>query len=48
VAAFEDWSLPGDVSFDLVFAASAWHWIDPNIGYRKAARSPVGGGRSST
>jgi SAM-dependent methyltransferase len=39
VAAFEDWPLPSDVSFDLVFAASAWHWIDPAIGYRKAAEA---------
>lgn len=44
VAAFEDWPLPSDVSFDLVFAASAWHWIDPNIGYRKAAEAVKEGG----
>lgn len=23
-------------SFDLVFAATAWHWIDPEVRYRKA------------
>jgi SAM-dependent methyltransferase len=44
VVAFEDWSLPSGVSFDLVFAASAWHWIDPNIGYRKAAEALRDGG----
>jgi SAM-dependent methyltransferase len=44
VAAFEDRPLPSDVSFDLVFAASAWHWIDPNIGYRKAAEALRDGG----
>jgi SAM-dependent methyltransferase len=33
---FEDAELePG--SFDLVVSASAWHWVDPDIGYRKAA-----------
>lgn len=36
-AAFEEWEgEPG--SFDLVFAATAWHWIDPEVGYPKAHR----------
>ena len=44
VAAFEDWPLPSNTSFDLVFAASAWHWIDPDVGYRKAAEALKDGG----
>jgi SAM-dependent methyltransferase len=33
-ARFEDWTVVGD--FDLVFAATAWHWIDPKTKYKKA------------
>lgn len=37
VAEFEDWQRePG--TFDLVYAATAWHWLDPAIRYRKAHR----------
>jgi SAM-dependent methyltransferase len=37
VAPFESWD--GEAaSFDLVFAATAWHWIDPAIRYAKAHR----------
>jgi SAM-dependent methyltransferase len=37
VAGFEDWEgEPG--AFDLVYAATAWHWLDPAIRYRKAHR----------
>jgi hypothetical protein len=33
---FEDW-LPGPgEQFDLVFAATAWNWIDPAIRYLRA------------
>jgi SAM-dependent methyltransferase len=35
VASFEDWQGEPE-SFDLVFAATAWHWIDPELRYRKA------------
>ncbi|HEX2461643.1 MAG TPA: class I SAM-dependent methyltransferase [Vicinamibacterales bacterium] len=35
VAPFEAWKgQPG--SFDLVYAANSWHWLDPVIRYRKA------------
>jgi SAM-dependent methyltransferase len=35
VAPFERWDgTPG--SFDLVYAATAWHWIDPAVRYAKA------------
>jgi SAM-dependent methyltransferase len=37
VAAFEDWEAQ-DAEFDLVMAATAWHWVPPEIGYLKAAR----------
>ncbi len=35
VSAFEQTDLPAN-SFDLVFAAQTFHWIDPEIGYKKA------------
>jgi SAM-dependent methyltransferase len=35
VAPFEVWESERD-QFDLVYAATAWHWIDPAIRYRKA------------
>jgi SAM-dependent methyltransferase len=36
-ATFEDWLINGD-AFDLVFAAQAFHWIDPAVRFAKAAR----------
>src|SRR5204862_6714831 len=30
-ARFEDWRPPHPAPFDLVFAATAWHWIDPDV-----------------
>lgn len=33
---FETWPPPGGVPFDLVFSATAWHWIDPAVKYRRA------------
>jgi SAM-dependent methyltransferase len=34
---FEDFVLPhGAAPFDLVFAATSWHWIDPAVSYEKA------------
>ena len=37
VAEFEDWEgEPG--TFDLVYAATAWHWLDPAIRFRRAHR----------
>jgi SAM-dependent methyltransferase len=36
-ADFETWQPPAGESFGLVFAATAWHWIDPAVKYRKAA-----------
>jgi SAM-dependent methyltransferase len=36
VASFETWTPPPGSRFDLVFSAQAWHWVDPQVGYRKA------------
>jgi SAM-dependent methyltransferase len=33
---FEDWPLQAG-SFDLVASATAWHWVDPGVGFSKAA-----------
>jgi SAM-dependent methyltransferase len=35
-ARFEDWTPVGE-PFAMVFAATAWHWVDPTVRYRKAA-----------
>lgn len=35
-ARFEDWE-PNGAVFDLVFAATAWHWVDPEVRYPLAA-----------
>lgn len=34
-AEFERWQ-PAESGFDLVFAATAWHWIDPSVKYERA------------
>lgn len=34
--AFENWDPPAAEPFDLVFAATAWHWLDPAVRYRRA------------
>ncbi|HET6867991.1 MAG TPA: class I SAM-dependent methyltransferase [Solirubrobacteraceae bacterium] len=34
---FERWD-PAGREFRLVFAAQAWHWVDPAVGFAKAAR----------
>ena len=33
---FEDW-VPGAEPYDMVVAATAWHWVDPAVRYHKAA-----------
>ena len=38
VGAFEEWPLP-EAAFDLAVSASAWHWIDPAVGYARVARA---------
>ena len=36
-ADFETWRPAAGETYGLVFAATAWHWIDPAVKYRKAA-----------
>jgi SAM-dependent methyltransferase len=33
---FEEWTLPEEELFDLVYAATAWHWVDPDVRYLRA------------
>ena len=35
VAAFEQWR-GESAGFDLVYAATAWHWLEPDVRYRRA------------
>lgn len=43
-SSFEDWSPAPGTRFDLVYAATAWHWVDPRVRYAKAAALlPPGG-----
>jgi SAM-dependent methyltransferase len=43
-ARFEDW-VPSVRGVDLVCSGQAWHWVDPAIGYSKAAEVLRSGGR---
>lgn len=43
-ADFHEWEPERDGAFDLVLAASSWHWIDPAVGYPKARRALHRGG----
>jgi protein-L-isoaspartate O-methyltransferase len=36
-SAFETWEPPVGVRFDLVAAATSWHWIDAEVRYRTSA-----------
>ncbi len=33
--AFESWP-PADHTYDLVYAATSWHWVDPDVRYQRA------------
>ncbi|GAA1035330.1 class I SAM-dependent methyltransferase [Virgisporangium ochraceum] len=46
-AAFEDWPLP-DEPFDVVFSATAFHWIDPAVRVSKSADALRPGGLLAT
>jgi SAM-dependent methyltransferase len=35
-ASFEEWD-PRGKTFNMVFAATSWHWVDPRVRYAKAA-----------
>lgn len=46
-AAFEDWPLP-DEPFDVVFSATAFHWVDPAVRVAKSADALRPGGVLAT
>ena len=46
-AAFEEWPLPAE-RFDLVLAATAFHWIDPSVRVDKVAEALRPGGSLAT
>lgn len=46
-AAFEGWPLPGE-PFDVVFSATAFHWIDPAVRVSKSADAVRPGGLLAT
>lgn len=41
---FDDWQPPHPASFELVFAATAWHWLNPDTKYRRAWQALRPGG----
>jgi SAM-dependent methyltransferase len=41
---FEEWARPMGAQFDLVFAATAWQWVDPAVRYQKAWEALRAGG----
>jgi SAM-dependent methyltransferase len=43
-ARLEECAPPHGQSFDLVFAATAWHWIEPSVRYAKAFEALRSGG----
>jgi len=43
VTTFEDWEV-GPGTFDLVYAAQSWHWVDRSTGHDKARSVLVDGG----
>ncbi len=43
-AGFEEWPLPDGMRFDLVFAATAWHWVAPQLRYQRAWQALRPGG----
>ncbi|GAA3535058.1 class I SAM-dependent methyltransferase [Nonomuraea rosea] len=43
-SSFEAWEPPAGAQFDLLYAATAWKWVDPEVKYEKAAALlPPGG-----
>lgn len=45
VGRFEDWQPAGPAGFDLICSGQAWHWVDPDIGFARAADLLRPGGR---
>ena len=46
-SSFEGWEPSRDVTFDLVYAATAWKWVDPEVKYAKAAALLAQGGHAA-
>jgi SAM-dependent methyltransferase len=46
-ASFETWEPPAAAGFDLVYAATAWRWVDPEVKYAKAAAVLAPGGHAA-
>lgn len=42
---FEDWTPDRDSEYALVYAATAWHWVDPEVGFAKVASLLKPGGQ---
>ena len=42
---FEHWSAPAQGSFDLIYAAQAFHWLDPDSRYQKCHQALKADGR---
>ncbi|MGO9960152.1 MAG: class I SAM-dependent methyltransferase [Solirubrobacteraceae bacterium] len=40
---FERWDPAGE-TFALIYSAQAWHWIEPDVGYRRAREALASGG----
>jgi SAM-dependent methyltransferase len=38
-SSFEEWPLEEEGTFELVVSATAYHWVDPAIHYRKSAQA---------
>jgi len=45
---FEDWRPRPGEHFDLVFAATAWHWVDPAVRFQRAWQALRPGGHLAT
>jgi SAM-dependent methyltransferase len=43
-SSFEDWEPPAGALFGLVYAATAWKWVDPDVKYAKASSLLARGG----
>ncbi|SFT27180.1 trans-aconitate 2-methyltransferase [Paenibacillus sp. BC26] len=41
---FEEWQPEAGEGYDLVFAATAWNWVDPEVRYQKAWQALLPGG----
>lgn len=45
ISPFEEWVAPDNKKYKLIYCATAWHWIDPNIKYQKTSDLLLDDGR---